>query len=69
LERRKSIEIRREPFIECHLYYKNPNLHPMHLSLSYYMIYKENEKQKKEENYIKIHKWEKIPLKTLLPLF
>jgi len=39
----------------------------MHLSLPYYMIYKENKKQKKEENYTKLHKWEKLPLKTLLP--
>jgi len=39
----------------------------MHLSLPYYMNYKENEKQKKEKNYTKLNKWEKLPLKTLLP--
>ena len=39
----------------------------MHLSLPYYMIYKGNEKQKKgKKNYTKLHKWEKLPLKTLL---
>jgi len=48
-------------------HYKNFNLHPMHLSAPYYMIYKGNEKQKKEENYTKLHKWQKLPLKTLLP--
>jgi len=48
---------------------KNPNLHPMHLSLSYYMIYKGNEKQKKEENYTIIDKMGETTPKTLLPLF
>ena len=38
----------------------------MHLSLPYYIIYKRNEKQKKEENYTKLHKWKKSTLKTLL---
>ena len=36
------------------------------ISLPYYMIYKENKKQKKEENFTKLYKWEKLPLKTLL---
>ena len=35
------------------------------VSFPYYTIYKGNEKQKKEENYTKLHKWEKLPLKTL----
>jgi len=39
------------------------------ISLPYYMIYKGNEKQKKEETDTKLHKWEKLPLKTLLKLF
>ena len=39
------------------------------ISLPYYMIYKGNEKQKKEETDTKLHKWDKLPLKTLLKLF